>query len=78
MNETQLKDLKSLTNNRLTDSQLNLVFNYVQTVTADLTGRVARCCDCKNETPSRLELPFFQYQPTEKHDRYYCGCRGWE
>lgn len=45
---------------------------------ANITGRIARCCDCGQETPSNLNLPFFQYQPSAKHDRYYCGCHGWE
>jgi len=42
----------------------------------DLTGRTAKCND-HGEVPSSLDLPFFQHRPEWPHDRYYCGCRGW-
>lgn len=44
----------------------------------DLTGRTAKCAYGGNEVPSNPELPFFEYKPEEKHDKYYCGCFGWD
>lgn len=44
----------------------------------DLTGRTAICSYGGNEVPSKRELAFFVHQPNEKHDRYYCGCYGWD
>jgi hypothetical protein len=46
--------------------------------TPDLTGRTAVCSYGGNEVPSRPDLAFFQHCPNEKHDRYYCGCYGWD
>lgn len=43
----------------------------------DLTGRVAHCSDCKREVPSSTDLAFFSYQPGNRCDYYYCGCKGW-
>ena len=50
--------------------------------TEGLEGRTAICCqhknrDCKS-VPSSWDLPFFQYNPEDKHDSYYCGCWGWD
>jgi hypothetical protein len=45
----------------------------------DLTGRMAKC-DCGRTVPSSTNLPFFQYGSwggKQPHDRFYCGCRGW-
>lgn len=44
----------------------------------DLTGRRSRCAYCKKESPSALELPFFEHRPGEEHDGHYDGCRGWD
>lgn len=47
----------------------------------DLAGRVAHCSyhsSCRNEQPSRLTLPFFEYRQGQAFDRYYCGCWGWD
>lgn len=48
----------------------------------DLTGRKARCdyygFKCRSERDSRIDLPFFEYCPDKKHDRFYCGCYGWD
>lgn len=51
----------------------------------NLTGRTA-CCSyshgrdgkpCTAEEPSSLSLAFFEHTPGQDHDRYYCGCWGW-
>lgn len=57
----------------------------------DLTGRTARCGyygsvsrysggkPCQSERPSAQPgLAFFEHQPDQPHDRYYCGCWGWD
>lgn len=45
----------------------------------DFEGRTAICSDCKgNEVPSNIDLAFFESTPEKEHDRYYCGCRGWD
>lgn len=43
-----------------------------------LTGRKARCSYCKNERPSSYDLAFFEHKPKQEHDKYYCGCFGWD
>lgn len=43
----------------------------------DLSNRVAKCY-CGRTRPSSLKLAFFEYCQTEKFDRYYCGCNGWD
>lgn len=44
-----------------------------------LEGRTAMCSyGAHGETPSSPSLAFFQYTPGQKHDRYYCGCHGWD
>lgn len=51
----------------------------VAETTPDLTGRVARCADCRKERPSDSDkLAFFEYVPDREYDRYYCGCGGWD
>jgi len=49
----------------------------VSATTPDLAGRTSRCLSCKRHLPSSLELPFFEYRPTQNWDSHYCGCRGW-
>ena len=44
----------------------------------DLTGRTAHCSYGGSEVPSSTKLAFFQHQPNQKHDSYYCGCCGWD
>lgn len=44
----------------------------------DLTGRTAKCGECRNTAPSGLHLAFFEHRPGEATDSYYCGCHGWE
>ena len=44
----------------------------------ELAGRLALCLYCKKDSPSDFELPFFQYLTGKDHDRFYCGCVGWE
>lgn len=47
-----------------------------------LEGRKARCtyygAKCRSETDSNTKLAFFEYQPDQELDRYYCGCYGWD
>lgn len=48
-----------------------------------LEGRMAVCDQHKglskeSITPSRWDLPFFEYSPQYSMDFYYCGCRGWD
>jgi len=34
---------------------------------------------CRCEHPSLSRLAFFEYQPDEEYDRFYCGCAfGWD
>jgi len=44
----------------------------------DIKNREAKCSDCDRVVKSEITLPFFEYLPDQKYDRYYCGCRGWE
>lgn len=45
----------------------------------NLSGRVARCSyGAHRDVPSELGLPFFSHHPDQTHDRYYCGCFGWD
>lgn len=50
--------------------------------TEGLENRQAICTQHKgasnNPVPSNWELPFFEYRPNEKYDKYYCGCWGWD
>jgi hypothetical protein len=34
-------------------------------------------CEC-GSVPSKIDLPFFEYLPNEKQDKFYCGCFGWD
>jgi len=34
-------------------------------------------CTCTDQ-PSRLDLPFFTYQPEKAQDQFFCGCMGWD
>lgn len=34
-------------------------------------------CKC-GKVPSSLDLAFFEYKPNEEHDKFYCGCFGWD
>lgn len=51
-----------------------------------LKGRKARCqyaspkrgYTCQGEVDSQWELPFFEHRPDQEHDKYYCGCWGWD
>jgi len=43
-----------------------------------LEGRLAKCSECSNRTPSAWNLPFFKYQEDKDEDRFYCGCHGWD
>lgn len=58
------------------------VVREVQNNTDGLEDRIALCMGHKGkgyaETPSRWNLPFFQYNPDKDYDEYYCGCWGWE
>ena len=29
-------------------------------------------------TPSKWGAAFFEYRPDDEHDRFYCGCWGWD
>ena len=44
----------------------------------DLTGRKAKCTDCGEIVDSNWNLPFFEYCPDKKYDRFYSGCWGWD
>ena len=47
--------------------------------TPNLENRTAICSYGKHaEVPSSTDLAFFEYMPNQPHDRYYCGCYGWE
>ena len=44
-----------------------------------LEGRTAVCSYGGHHLrPSTDGLAFFEYRPAEEHDRYYCGCHGWD
>jgi hypothetical protein len=43
-----------------------------------LEGRQSSCSYCGKLAKSSLNLPFFEYLPERKHDKHYCGCRGWD
>lgn len=42
----------------------------------DLSQRLARCM-CGKTAPSSTALAFFELHLNAPHDRFYCGCRGW-
>jgi hypothetical protein len=51
----------------------------------DLTGRTMICAYKQGRNgkgheprPSDASEAFFEYRPSEPHDRYYCGCWGWD
>ena len=50
----------------------------VETNLPDLSGRKAKCPDCKKIVDSNYNLAFFEYRPEYNYDSYYCGCRGWD
>ena len=54
------------------------VIDETKEPTKGLEGRYARCNDCGKLTPSRWNLPFFEYRPNEEYDSYYDGCYGWD
>lgn len=41
-------------------------------------GRTMLCDYGGNEQPSDPKAAFFKSVPDGKHDRYYCGCYGWD
>lgn len=47
-------------------------------------GDKAGLCDnktgggCRCIVPSSLELPFFEHRPDDPHDKFFCGCAGWD
>lgn len=41
-------------------------------------GPCRRGGPCMCERPSAEPLAFFHHQPDQPHDRYYCGCWGWD
>lgn len=42
----------------------------------DLDGRTARC-SCGEMALSSVDLPYFEFRPTEDEDGYFCDeCRG--
>ncbi len=41
-------------------------------------GRTMLCDYGGNEQPSDPKAAFFKSEPNSKHDRYYCGCYGWD
>jgi len=43
-----------------------------------LDGRTARCYCGREEPSDPTRLAFFEHVPDADHDRYYCGCRGWD
>lgn len=44
-----------------------------------LEGRTAHCQYGRHaEKPSSPALAFFAHHPEQEHDRYYCGCYGWD
>lgn len=43
-----------------------------------LEERTAKCVYGDKFTESTWGLPFFEYCPEEKYDKYYCGCYGWD
>lgn len=44
----------------------------------NLENRNAECCYCNKIKKSSFDLPFFEYKPNEKYDKFYCGCWGWD
>ena len=34
-------------------------------------------CHCEQPSDPK-RLPFFEHRPTEDHDRFFCGCAGWD
>jgi uncharacterized paraquat-inducible protein A len=44
-----------------------------------LEGRKASCCyGCGAKADSSEKLPFFEFKPSQKEDKFYCGCRGFD
>lgn len=43
-----------------------------------LKGREASCIYCGHLAESDPGLAFFESRPEQKHDRHYCGCKGWD
>jgi len=44
-----------------------------------LTGRFAMCTYGDHaKVASNAALAFFEHRASSKHDRYYCGCFGWD
>jgi len=43
----------------------------------ELCGRKSKCGYCGKIVDSEYSLAFFEYNPDEEYDGYYCGCRGW-
>lgn len=41
-------------------------------------GPCERGARCLCEVPSSPALAFFESRPCADHDRYYCGCWGWD
>lgn len=59
-------------------------WDEVDNKTPNLENRIARCsyynshrCG-QTETPSSVDLPFFQHRPEMEYDSYYCGCWGFD
>jgi hypothetical protein len=44
----------------------------------NLDNREARCTYCGHKVKSDINLPFFEYRPNDKYDKYYDGCFGWD
>jgi len=43
----------------------------------DLNSRIAICTYCGKTRPSDFGLPFFEYRPDKRLDKWYDGCLGW-
>lgn len=42
-----------------------------------LEGRTAKCYCGTSEPSDPSRLAFFEYLPNKPHDKFYCGCDGW-
>jgi hypothetical protein len=81
-----LKDRVKELENRKNELELQLKIQRVlfrntrqnQWIQGDIIpDRVAKCSFCSQMFLSETTLPFFEHNPENPYDTFYCGCRGW-